>query len=257
MSWFEKHKQGLFLISVCFLAFCWADWHKFSVCDPGDSVRFLLAVPCWPLPLICLIHRINTLKQHPAATFAVQRFISSLLNISFPALIETQMLNKRGNKLEKKCSVIHFTTRFRFYTMNFIYFWSGCTSTSSKYIKTREVLQSDSQGWHEIATVELHWVLPLWYFQSHMNKLCLFFLLGTLLLHSWSYATPSSLYLASEGSHLRCSINDAGPWMTHVDTKAVERFSTATATWAYTVPIMLATWLSHGLDHTYDVCTSP
>lgn len=45
-----------------------------------------------------------------------------------------------------------------------------------------------------------------------------------------SYIRLSSLYLAREGSHLRCSINDAGLWMTHEDTKAMERFPTADAT---------------------------
>lgn len=45
-----------------------------------------------------------------------------------------------------------------------------------------------------------------------------------------SYIRLGSLYLAREGSHLRCSINDAGLWMTHVDTKAMERFPTADAT---------------------------
>lgn len=45
-----------------------------------------------------------------------------------------------------------------------------------------------------------------------------------------SYIRLGSLYLAREGSHLRCSINDAGLWMTHVDTKVAERFPTAAAT---------------------------
>lgn len=44
------------------------------------------------------------------------------------------------------------------------------------------------------------------------------------------YIRLGSLYLAREGFHLRCSINDAGLWMTHVDTKAMERFPTVAAT---------------------------
>lgn len=45
-----------------------------------------------------------------------------------------------------------------------------------------------------------------------------------------SYIRLGSLYLAREGSHLRCSINDAGLRMTHADTKVVERFPTVSAT---------------------------
>lgn len=45
-----------------------------------------------------------------------------------------------------------------------------------------------------------------------------------------SYIRLGSLYLDREGSHLRRSINDAGLRMTHIDTKVVERFPTASAT---------------------------
>lgn len=44
------------------------------------------------------------------------------------------------------------------------------------------------------------------------------------------YIRPCRLFLAQEGTHLRCRINDVGLWMTHIDTKATERFPTATAT---------------------------
>lgn len=45
-----------------------------------------------------------------------------------------------------------------------------------------------------------------------------------------SYIRLGSLYLVREGSHLRHSINDAGLRMTHIDTKVVERFPTASTT---------------------------
>lgn len=57
--------------------------------------------------------------------------------------------------------------------------------------------------------------------------------------------TLGSLYLSGEGSHLRCSNNDVGIWMTHMDADMMER-------------VPAACWrqdgLSHPVDHMGDVC---
>lgn len=64
-----------------------------------------------------------------------------------------------------------------------------------------------------------------------MNKLSLLSPQHTVIAHlDLGYIRLASLYLAREGTHLRCSMNDAGHWMTHVDTKATERFPIAAAT---------------------------
>lgn len=67
--------------------------------------------------------------------------------------------------------------------------------------------------------------------EQHEQVMSLLSTQHTVIAHlNLSYIRLSSLYLAREGSHLRCSINDAGLRMTHVDTKVVERFPTAAAT---------------------------
>lgn len=53
---------------------------------------------CQQLPLIYLIHWINTLKQHPAATFDVQRLISRSLGICASAVGETPRLTSAGSQ---------------------------------------------------------------------------------------------------------------------------------------------------------------
>lgn len=67
--------------------------------------------------------------------------------------------------------------------------------------------------------------------EQHEQVVSLLSIQHTVIAHlDLGYIRLSSLYLAGEGSHLRCSINDAVLWMTHVDTKAMERFPTAAAT---------------------------
>lgn len=67
--------------------------------------------------------------------------------------------------------------------------------------------------------------------EQHEQVVSLLFTQHAVIAHlALGYISLSSLYLAREGSHLRCSINDAGLWMTHRDTKVMERFPTAATT---------------------------
>ncbi len=130
---------GLFLLSIASLFF-------FVLLNGVIAVYVIWSGFCWPLLLIYLIQGINTLKQHPAATFVVQRPICCSISISITTLPLTRVLtNKKQTKQSERRRRRRRRGRF-IYSAHFIQWATQCASQEGMM-----------KGWHIFVGQPVSW----------------------------------------------------------------------------------------------------